>query len=173
MFYMWAVHGHCLQLSDSFLSSDLRACAGLAGFPGPKSEFGRGGVRVHRREQQNPEKWIQAGAYPQSARALYSLRSCPCAPSFAGAQRQPKDHANRHRDERLGRFRRLCLCLWQAGRCAGTTLRVCLAQATALLCACFSCPDSVRSSQTQISPACPEQSGHTGSWLQQSLSYPP
>ena len=90
-FYMWAVHGQCPQFSRSLLWSDLRVCAGLAGFPGPKSEFGRGGVRVHRREQQNPEKWIQAGAYPQSARAMYSLRSCPCAPSFAGAQRQPKD----------------------------------------------------------------------------------
>ena len=90
-FYMWAVHGQCPQFSRSLLWSDLRVCAGLAGFPGPKSEFGRGGVRVHRRAQQNPEKWIQAGAYPESARAMYSLRSCPCAPSFAGAQRQPKD----------------------------------------------------------------------------------
>ena len=56
---------------------------------------------------------------------------------------------NQRRDQWPEGFRRLCLCLWQAGRCAGTTLRVCLAQATALLCACFSCPDSVRSSQIQ------------------------
>jgi hypothetical protein len=75
-FYMWAVHGHCLQLSDSFLSSDLRACAGLAGFPGPKSEFGRGGVRVHRRPHQNQEKWIDAGAYPEMARRLKFCALC-------------------------------------------------------------------------------------------------
>ena len=86
-FYMWAVHGHCLQLSDSFLSSDLRVCAGLAGFPGPKLEFGRGGVRVHRRAQQNPEKWIQAGAYPEMARRLKFCSVCCDVQVTATAER--------------------------------------------------------------------------------------
>ena len=91
---MWEVHGHCLQLSDSFLSSDLRACARWAGLLGPKSEFGRGGVRVHRRAQQNQERRRDAGAYPEMARALYSLRCCPCAPYFAGGGDSPWDQIN-------------------------------------------------------------------------------
>jgi hypothetical protein len=71
-----AVHGQCPQFSRSLLWSDLRVCAGLAGFPGPKLEFGRGGVRVHRRAQQHPEKWIDAGAYPQMARRLIIVKFC-------------------------------------------------------------------------------------------------
>ena len=92
--YSWHQLWYCLQLSRSFLSSDLRACAGLAGLLGPKSEFGRGGVRVHRRAQQNQERRRDAGAHLEMARALYSLRCCPCAPSFAGRGDSPWDQIN-------------------------------------------------------------------------------
>ena len=65
---------------------------------------------------------------------------------------------HQRRDQWPEGFRRLCLCLWQAGRCAGTSLRVCLAQATALLCA-WSVPLSLnRSSQVQPAPAVSEYS---------------
>jgi hypothetical protein len=96
-------------------------------YRGPsQSEFGHGGVRVHRRAQQNQEIWRETGAYPEMARALYSLRCCPCAASFAGARRQPKDEINIEMNgleassdfvygfgKLDGAHARACVCAWR------------------------------------------------------------
>ena len=132
---MWAVHGQCPQFSCLLLWSDLRVCAGLACFRGPKSRFGEreGGLRpeTHPISQNRTRNTVS----PQMARALnFAVCQCACF-IFAGAQRQPNDQINIEINGLKASGDLICLCLWQAGRCAGTTLRVCLALATALLCA--------------------------------------
>ena len=93
-FYMWAVHGQCPQFSRSLLWSDLRVCAGLACFRGPKSRFGEreGGLRpeTHPISQNRTRNTVN----PQMARALnFAVCQCACF-IFAGAQRQPNDQIN-------------------------------------------------------------------------------